>query len=46
MVVGVSEIGGGRQVQGIPHTCDGLDKGVFFGDLFTLKVLLRRKTKK
>lgn len=42
----VSEVGGGSLVQGITHTCDGLDKGVFFGDLFTLKVLLRRKTKK
>lgn len=39
----VSEVGGGSLVQGITHTCDGLDKGVFFGDLFTLKVLLRRK---
>lgn len=36
---------GGRHVQRITHTCDELDSGVFFGDLFTLKVLLRKEKK-
>lgn len=33
----------GRQIENWVRTWDGSDNGDFFGDLFTLKVLLRKR---